>query len=129
MTRPKKQHYVPQRNLRHFVGGDPPGMVWTYDVDTRRVAPSLPSETGAEMNFYSVRDESGQWRADIERPFSSIETKAAEPYERLMNGDIPTGQARRDFSIFIATLYARSSIRSRRPRTGGSRGRGALYSA
>jgi len=108
MPRPKKQHFVPELHLKHFVGTEPPGMVWTYDVKSGRVAPSLPTETGSETNFYSTLDENGQHVDVIETWLSEVEDKAANPYAKLLRGEIPSGQERADFATYLASLYARS---------------------
>ncbi len=39
---------------------------------------------------------------------SGVENDAAGPYEELLNGNIPSGQAKADFSVFVSSLYARS---------------------
>jgi hypothetical protein len=108
MTRPKKQHFVPKLHLKHFVGCEPEGMIWTYDSVTGRVAPSLPAETAAETNFYSVQNEKGEYLDQIEGWLSGVESKASDPYGKLLRGEIPKGQQRADFATFMSSLFARS---------------------
>jgi len=83
-------------------------MLWTYDLARGVARPSKPMETGAQNNFYSVHDETGAYRDDLDLWLQGVEDKAAAPYERLLRGEIPRGQERADFSTFVASLYARS---------------------
>jgi len=67
MTRPRNQHYVPELHLKHFIGAEPKGMVWTYDNQTGTVRHSIPKETGFQRNYYSVLgEEEGQYDDSIE---------------------------------------------------------------
>lgn len=108
MSRPKKQHYVSQLHLKHFVGSDPAGMIWTYDAEMRRAAPSLPKETGAESNFYAVQREDGTYDDRIENWLAGVENAASVAYEKLLCGEIPQAQERMDFATFVSSLFARS---------------------
>lgn len=104
--RPKRHHYVPRFYLQNFV--DTNGRVWTYDNATGGVFASLPSETALETNLYSVEDEDGALRDDIEHLLSGIESKAAALYPRVLRGETLTGQDKADFAVFLSTLYTRS---------------------
>lgn len=106
--RTKKQHYVPQVHLRYFVGNDPADMIWTYDTESGRVSPSLPKETAAESNYYSVQNDAGEYNDLIETWLADVEAKAKAPYEELLSGRIPQEQARADFSVFLASMYSRT---------------------
>jgi len=83
-------------------------MVWTYDMQKATCRPSIPEETGKQRNFYSWQKADGTFHDDIDQWFEGIEGKAGGPYERLIAGEIPTGQERADFSAFVASLYLRS---------------------
>src|SRR4029078_1226419 len=108
MTRKKKQHHTPELHLKQFTGSEPAGMVWTYDTQTGLVRPSIPKETGAETNFYALRKDNGEYVDAIEDWLWGVEDKTAGPYERLLAGEIPTGQERAGFTTFIASQFARS---------------------
>ena len=83
-------------------------MVWTYDAETRRAAPSLPKETGAETNFYAVQQEDGGYDDRIEHWLAGVENSAVVPYEKLLRGEIPQAQERMDFATFLSSMFARS---------------------
>lgn len=83
-------------------------MVWTYDSHLGTMRCSTVENTGAEQNFYSVRQEDGSYFDDLDNWLTSVESAATAPYRTLLGGDFPTGQARMDFAVFVASLYARS---------------------
>jgi Protein of unknown function (DUF4238) len=91
--RPKKQHYVPQLHLRQFTESRPLGMVWTYDKQGNEPRASLPKETGAESNLYSIRGPDGRYNDEIELWLSDIESRAKPGYEQLLRGEIPTARS------------------------------------
>jgi hypothetical protein len=100
--------------LKHFAGTKPERMVWTYDKRGGEPRPSLPKETGAESNFYSVIDKDGENNDAVEHWLAGVESKAAPIYGRVLNGEIPTGQDRADFSTFIASLHVRTPAQLRK---------------
>jgi hypothetical protein len=107
MTRPRNQHYVPELHLKHFTGAD--GMVWTYDNDKDTARHSIPKETGFQRNFYSVvGEQEGQYDDRLEEWLSGVENEAAKPYEALLSGNIPEGQPRADFSVYLSSQFVRS---------------------
>jgi len=107
-VRAKKQHYVPRLHLKHFVGCQPKGMLWTYDMERGIARPSKPMETGAQNNFYSVKLDDGSYYDDLDKWLQDVENKATAGYERLLLGEIPEGQERADFATFVASLHLRS---------------------
>jgi hypothetical protein len=104
----KYQHYVPQLHLRNFVGSAPQGMVWTYDKRTLRTKPSKAENTGGQQYFYAVRKPDGELDHTVDEHLQGVENRAAEPYRKLLRGEIPTGQDRADFCSFLATLHLRT---------------------
>jgi hypothetical protein len=106
--RTKDQHFVPKLHLKHFQGEMPKNMIWTYSKSRGTARPSRIKETGFKKNFYSVRDDNGQYLDDIDIMLTDIENRATASYERLLAGEIPTGQERADFSVFLATSFTRS---------------------
>lgn len=105
--RPKRQHYVPRLHLNRFVGEQPKNMVWTFDNQTEKWRPSTVENTAVQSNFYSVPTKEGL-DDGIEALLGKIESAAAAGYEMLLAGKIPTGQARADFAMFVATLHVRT---------------------
>jgi hypothetical protein len=102
------QHVVPRLHLRRFVGPSPKNMVWTYDMQAGTVRPSRVEETGTQRNFYSPQRDDGTYFDGLEQWLAAVESDAAAPYERLLAGEIPTGQERMDFCTFLASLHLRS---------------------
>ena len=54
---PKRQHYVPRLHLKHFVGTEPKGQIWTYDKETGKKWSGTPENTAVETHFYSVEND------------------------------------------------------------------------
>lgn len=106
--RTKDQHYVPRLHLQHFCGESPKNMIWTYSKSRGTARPSRIEETGFQKNYYSMKDDEGNFRDEIESLLADIEAKASAPYLRLLAGEIPTGQDRADFAVFLASCYSRS---------------------
>lgn len=111
----KAQHTVPRFHLQHFTGAKPDGQVWTYDAQTGRSWSKIPEETGTETHFYSLQREDGTHDTRVEEMLSTIESRAAPVYERLLRCEIPKSntQARVDFAQFIAVLFARTTTMRR----------------
>lgn len=106
--RTKDQHYVPRLHLQHFCGESPKNMVWTYSKGNRKPRPSRVEETGFQKNYYSVRSEDGAYVDDIDDKLTEIENEAMAGYRRLLSGELPEGQERANFAMFLATSYSRS---------------------
>ena len=102
------QHHTPCLHLRRFCGETPKNMVWAYDIERGKARPSRVEECGAQKNFYSVQRDDGTFNDELDDWLQGVETNAAAPYEQLLNGVIPQGQARADFSTFVSSLYLRS---------------------
>lgn len=119
--RPKGQHYVPRMMLEHFVGSSPKNMVWVYDLDEGIARPSKPSNTAKQSNLYSPVGPDGDRIDMLEDAFSQLESAAKEPYLQLLAGEIPTGNARAEFSLFVAMQYLRSPRHMRSVADGNAR--------
>src|SRR4051812_28594823 len=106
----KRQHFIPRLHLRHFIGQQPAGQVWTYDAETGDVRSSTPENTAVETHFYSFGAADGKMDTRIEEFFANAESKAASIYTSLLSGIIPPAdsQERADFATFIALMYART---------------------
>lgn len=106
MNRPKRQHTVPKFYLEHFT--DPEGKVWSYDLMLDQVRAGIPQNTAVETNFYSVKDESGEYVDLLEKWLADVEGKAAQLYPKLLSGEIFADQERADFAVFLSSLHLRS---------------------
>ncbi len=111
--RTKDQHFVPRLHLQHFTGDAPKNMIWTYSKRRDGPRPSRVEEAGFQKNYYSVRSGDGVYHDGIDELLTDIENKAAAPYRQLLAGEIPSGQARADFAVFVATSYSRSPAQIR----------------
>ena len=105
-NRTKRQHYVPRFYLAYFA--DAEGMVWTYDTEHNEVRAGTPENTAIETNFYSIKDEAGEYVDALEEWLSGIEDKAAPLYPKVLKGEALAGQEKADFSVFLSSLYTRS---------------------
>lgn len=106
--RTKDQHYVPRLHLQHFCGESPKNMIWTYSKRGRKPRPSRVEETGFQKNYYSVRGDDGAYFDDIDNKLTEIENESRAPYRRLLSGELPEGQERANFAMFVTTSFARS---------------------
>ncbi len=83
-------------------------MVWTYDTADDNIWPASPENTAVQANIYSPKDDSGEYLDEIEDWLAAVETTAAPLYARVIDGNVLADQERADFSVFLASLYARS---------------------
>jgi hypothetical protein len=104
--RPKDHHLIPEMHLKHFT--DAKGMVWTYHKASGNLSQAVPRETCVQRNFYAVEREPGQYHDDLELCLSLVESNATPIYEKLLRGEIPQGDERGHFALFIGTMYART---------------------
>jgi hypothetical protein len=107
---PKRQHFIPILHLKHFVGADPKGQVWTYDAESGEVRSATPENTAVQTHFYSVERDGGVMDTRVEDCLAEIESRAAPGYEALLRAEIPAkdAQARADFATFLAVMYVRT---------------------
>ncbi len=101
-------HIIPVMHLKHFVGTDPKGQVWTYPKQEGKIRSAIPEETATERHFYSIERPDGTFDNSIETMLSEIEGAAEAPYSRLLSDEIPTGAERQDFAAFAAIMYVRT---------------------
>jgi hypothetical protein len=104
-----RQHFIPILHLKHFIGPNPKGQVWTYNAHTGEAYPATPENTAVQTHFYSAENPDGTMDKRIEEYLSKNEGSAAPVYEALLSGEIPKdSQARADFSMFLALMYVRT---------------------
>lgn len=103
-----KQHIVPRMHLERFSGDHPKDHVWTYLKQGGPVRSGKADVTGREGHFYSFENEDGTHDTWVEDTLGKIESKAEEPYRRLLSAEIPRGSERVAFSAFLATMYFRT---------------------
>jgi hypothetical protein len=104
-----RQHFIPILHLKHFIGPNPKGQVWTYDAHTGKVFSGTSENTAVQTHFYSAERPDGTMDAQLEEFLSEIEGSAAPVYEALLRGEIPKdSQERAYFSMFLALMYLRT---------------------
>jgi hypothetical protein len=104
-----RQHFIPILHLKHFIGPNPKGQVWTYDAHTGKVFSGAPENTAVQTHFYSAERPDATMDTQLEEFLSEIEGNAAPVYEALLCGEIPReSRERAYFSMFLALMYVRT---------------------
>lgn len=112
-SRAKRQHTIPIVHLKHFIGNNPAGQIWTYDGASGEMRSATPENTAVVGDFYSLEQPDGSINTEIEEALSKVESAAAEPYERLVAGAIPAGVQRGNFAMFLALMFVRTTAMRR----------------
>ncbi len=111
MARTKKQHFVPRFYLRTFIDKD--GQLWTHDSDQDALRQTTPENTGYETNIYSPENENGSRIDFIEDNLAKIESIAASILPDLLACKKLELEAKTNFAVFLATMFARSPAQLR----------------
>lgn len=108
--RPKRHHFIPRLHLQHFAGQDPKGQVWTFDKNTGASRSAVPEETAVQTHFYSIEQDDGTYDTSAEEFLAASESNAAPVYEDLIQGRIPSKDAkqRNDFALFLSLMLLRT---------------------
>lgn len=96
---PKRQHFLPRFHLEGFARQ---GLVAVYDREKSEIRLQQPVNTGVIGHFYTMEDEQGRKRFEIEQLLSEYEGKAKPVVERLAAGEEVDDDQRTDLAIFIA---------------------------
>jgi hypothetical protein len=105
----KDHHFVPQLHLKHFIGSQPPGHIWTYSKSSLNAFSSIPKETGFQRYFYGIRKDDGSIDNSIEDWLAEIEGVSAPIYQKLLEGDLSlSDKERTEFAVFLALMKLRS---------------------
>lgn len=110
-NRTKKQHFSPRFYLRNFTNET--GELWTHDSERDTLRQTTPENTGYETNIYSPTDEDGNRIDFIEDSLSKIEGAASAIMPDLLSFKALDLEAKTDFSVFMATMFARSPAQLR----------------
>jgi hypothetical protein len=109
MPKKKRHHYIPVMHLKHFVGNNPAGQIWTIEKETGIARSSAPEETGFERYFYGAEQDDGSHDTKLEEFLANVEGIADRIYERMVSGSIPgPDKSKGDFSAFLAFMYLRT---------------------
>lgn len=105
-TGPKRQHYVPRFYLRSFAGSD--DCLAVYDRSSGTSDRRKPEAIAVEGHYYTLTDDQGRRRFEVENALASIEGKASLVLPKLIRGASITDEERFHFSYFVATLAVRT---------------------
>jgi hypothetical protein len=103
---PKRQHYLPRFFLKGFVGAD--GCLAVYDREKNEVRRQQPVNTGAVGHLYTLTDDQGRQRIELEQALSEVEAAAAEHLPALISGQPLSFEARGALAHFFGTLAVRT---------------------
>ncbi len=103
---PKRQHYLPRWYLEGFVGAD--DCLAVYDRTTGGVRRQKPINTGVIGHLYTITDEQGRQRFELENALSQIEGTAAEHFPAVLRGEPITPEARVAIAHFVGVLATRT---------------------
>ena len=106
---PKRQHYLPRFYLEGFA--DDEGLVAVYDQKENVVRLQQPVNTAVIGHFYTMEDEQGRQRFEVEEMLSKIEGLAKPIIAKLSAQKSITQQEREDFSMFVALAGMRTPAR------------------
>ena len=105
----KRHHYIPIMHLKHFVGRNPNGQLWTIEKETGIARSSRPENTALERYFYAAENDDGTFNTGLEEYLAKVEGTATPIYEKMLTGWVPgPGYNRGEFSLFLALLYLRT---------------------
>jgi hypothetical protein len=105
LTGPKRQHFLPRFYLEGFTKD---GRLAVYDRETNQVRVQQPVNTGVIGHFYTLEDEDGRKRYELEHVLSEIEGKAHPVIAKLSAREHITADERGDMAIFVALAAFRT---------------------
>lgn len=102
----KRQHYLPRFYLAGFTGAD--GCVAVYDRKADQVRRQQPINTGLDGHLYTVVDDQGRKRYELEDVLSKIESDAAQHLPSLVAGQPLSDTARGAIAHFAGVMAVRT---------------------
>jgi hypothetical protein len=99
LTGPKRQHYLPRFYLDGFSRD---GLVAVYDREKNEIRRQQPKDTTVIGHFYTMVDEQGRKRYEIEALLSEYEGKASPVIKKLAAKESINADERTDLAVFIA---------------------------
>lgn len=99
LTGPKRQHYLPRFYLDGFSRD---GLVAVYDREKDEIRRQQPKDTTVIGHFYTMVDDQGRKRYEIEALLSEYEGKASPVIKKLAAKVPINADERTDLAIFIA---------------------------
>lgn len=102
---PKRQHFLPRFYLDGFTRD---GLLAVFDRDQNEVRIQKPESTGVIGHFYTVEDEQGRKRFELEQVLSEIESKAAPIIKKLAAQEGISDDERSEMAMFVALGMCRT---------------------
>jgi hypothetical protein len=102
---PKRQHYLPRFYLEGFTKD---GFVAVYDRVSNEVRLQKPENTGVIGHFYTMEDDEGRKRFELEQMLSDVEGKASPVIKKLAAKADITADERAELALFLALAMART---------------------
>lgn len=102
---PKRQHFLPRFYLEGFAKD---GFVAVFDRESNEIRVQQPVNTGVIGHFYTMEDEQGRRRFEIEQLLSEYEGKAKPVIDKLSAKEDISADERSDLAIFIALAVTRT---------------------
>jgi hypothetical protein len=106
-----RQHVIPSFHLSQFANAD--GQVWIYDALGASPRADLPDRISAENHFYSAERPDGTYDNALDQFITDVEGKAVPVYRDMLAGRMPTGNAKRDFALYLAVMMFRTRVARR----------------
>lgn len=103
---PKRQHFLPRFLLQAFTGAD--GCMAVFDRGKNEIRRQQPLNTGAVGHLYTVMDDQGRQRFELEQALSEIEGAASIHLPMLISGEPLSFEARGALAHFFGTLAVRT---------------------
>lgn len=96
---PKRQHFLPRFYLDGFTKE---GVLAVYDREANEIRVQQPVNTGVIGHFYTLEDEEGRKRFEVEKMLSEFEAKASPTIRKLAAKEEISADERSDLAIFVA---------------------------
>jgi hypothetical protein len=105
LSGPKRQHFLPRFYLEGFCKDE---MIAVYDRKSNEIRVQTPQNTGVIGHFYTLEDDQGRKRFELEQMLSEFESKASLVIELLAARKEISPDQRADLAIFIALASFRT---------------------
>lgn len=103
---PKRQHFLPRFYLERFIGDD--GCVAVFDRNLNQLRRQQPQNTGVEGHLYTLRDDQGRQRYELEQKLGRIEGQASRILPAIVSEETIGDDDRALLSYFFALLSVRT---------------------
>lgn len=99
LTGPKRQHFLPRFYLEGFTKNE---KLAVYDRESNELRVQQPLNTGVIGHFYTLEDNDGYKRFELEAMLSDFENKASPVIRKLAAKEQIRADERADLAIFVA---------------------------